>query len=189
MDLEALLKKAQWGKISHSDLAAVVRILTSGDQEHLLTLLNILGRAGSPRYKYLMERYLNYENDPQISALSLKALCRWWGLFKEYRHRVISFLQGVEWDIDQDVKLQAIGLAGEYLRDHSDLEILESLHDIFVDQRERNLIRGAAYLALCRSDGAEWADLPPASRPVDLSTEVDQAVVSRIEQKLRDHLM
>jgi hypothetical protein len=187
MDIDALLKKAQWQKIAPAELKVVLGLICSGEHDDLYTLLHILGRAGSREDRKVMERYLRYPLDPMISALALKSLCRWWGLFSDYRAEVLCFLGGVEWDADGDIKLEAIGLAGEYLRHNSDREILKAVYDIYCDQQQRNVLRSAAYFALCRSEGLEWKDLPPASRPVDFAR-VDKPLLARVEQKIRSGL-
>jgi hypothetical protein len=143
-----------------------------------------LGRAGSPKHRQLMERYLHDVGDPQISALALMALCSWWELIDAYRGELISFLNGVDWDAGDYVKLQAIGIAGEYLRKNEDSEILRIIYSAFSNETERLLIRSAAYHALCRSDGVEWRDMLPASRVVDFSREINPAIISRVEKKL-----
>jgi hypothetical protein len=187
MNLHELLKKAQWGKLEPQELAEVVRQISAGEND-LYTLLHILGRAGSPKYRRLMEQYLHYEKDSQLSALVLNALCNWWGLIDEYRGELISFLRGAEWDADDYVKLQAISLAGEYLRNHRDRELLQIIYDIFADKDERPLLRSEAYCALCRSERLEWANIPPASKLVDFTTEVDSAVIERVQRKLHGSL-
>jgi hypothetical protein len=187
MDLPELLKKAQWGKVEPQELAEVVRQISAGEND-LYTLLHILGRAGSPKYKPLMEQYLHCERDPQLSALALNALCNWWGLVEEYRGELVSFLQGVGWDSEGYVKLQALSLAGEYLRKHRDRGILRVVYDIFANENERALIRSEAYCALCRSEGLEWSNIPPASRLVDFASEIDPAVIDHVQRKLRSAL-
>lgn len=187
MNVSDLLKKAQWGKLEPTELEEIVRQISAGEND-LYTLLHILGRAGSPKYKSIMDQYLHYEQDPQLSALVLNALCNWWGLIEQYRGELISFLHGVEWDSEDYVKLQALSLAGEYLRKHRDREILRIVYDTFSNQQERALVRSGAYFALCRSEGLDWLKIPPASRLVDFATEVDSAVIDGVERKLRGTL-
>jgi len=186
MNLKEVLGRAQWSTITAAELDEVVGRISRGGSGDLHTLLHILGRAGSSRYRTLMEEYLRYSKDPPIAALALKVLFRWWGLADNYRNEVISSLQGFDWDPDEYVKLQAISLAGEYLRNHQNREMLEIIYRIFADNAERPLMRSAAYCALCRAHGAEWRDLPPASRVMDLATEVNHQLVARIEQYLRE---
>jgi hypothetical protein len=106
-------------------------------------------------------------------------------LVSEYREELLAFLQSVDWDAEDYVKLQALSIAGEYLRGHQDREILKIVYDIYGNPEERGLIRAAAYIALCRSAGAEWRDIVPAPGFVDSSTEVDREILRRVEQKLK----
>jgi hypothetical protein len=95
-----------------------------------------------------------------------------------------SFLNGVDWDSEGYVKLQAISITGEHLRKNNDIEILKTVYSIFSNETERPLMRNAAYFALCRSEGVEWRDMPPASRILDFSREADQVIVASVQRKL-----
>jgi hypothetical protein len=159
-------------------------MITSGQNEDLYVLVQILGRAGSPKYREAVEPYLHDVGNPQLSALAVKVLCWSWGLARDYRGELLSFLRGVDWDVEDYVRLEAISAVGEYLRENSDNELLQIVYNTFSDQRERPLIRGAAYRSLCRSERLEWKDIVPAPKKVDSSTEVDRSVLERVEQKL-----
>jgi len=185
VDLERLFKKAEWETLTPSELEEVARAIASPNPGDLYQLLHILGRAGSPAYKAQVEKFLHCPDDPQRSALVLKILCRWWGLFDQYRNDVMAFLRGVDWDDWGYVRLQALSLAGEHLREHQDNEMLRIVYQTYADRSHRPLLRSAAYSALCRSEGLAWADLPSAAQVIDLSKEVDPSVISRIEEKLR----
>lgn len=184
INLSELLKRAQWGKISDAELSEVVRMISLERGADLYTLIQILGRAGSPKYRKIVEPFLNNVGDAQLSALAVKVLCWSWGLSQEYKGDLVRFLNGVDWDVDGYVKLQTIGTVGEYLRENSDVELLELIYGIFLNEEERPLIRSAAYFALCRSEKLEWKDIPSASRLVNFSTEIDMQVIERVERKL-----
>jgi hypothetical protein len=189
MNLGELLKRATLGELTNAELLEVVRMVTSNeDLDSLYTLVQILGKAGSPKYRKIVEPYLNNVGDPQLSALAVQVLCWHWGLAGEYRDKLLRFLKGVEWDVDGYVRLQTISSVGEHLRVNSDVELLQMIFRIFSEDSERPLIRSAAYFSLCRSDGKEWRDIPPASRVVDFLTEIDQEVLKRVARKLGRHL-
>jgi hypothetical protein len=183
-----LLKRAQWGKVTETELADVAKCLSLGECDDIYEALHIIGRGGSPKYRSVMENYLRCQTDPQVAALALKVLFNWWGLGLDYRDDLISFLRGVEWDIGDWVRLQAISSAGELLRSHSDTEVLQLLYDIFSNPLERKELRGPAYFALCRSEGAEWKDIPPASRILEFSRDVDASIVARVKNRLSKKL-
>jgi hypothetical protein len=184
VNLPELLKRAYSEEITHDELSEVVRMIVSDENQDLHTLIQILGRAGSPKYREIVEPYLHNVGNPQLSALAVKVLCWSWGLVREYREHLLCFLRGVDWDGEDYVRLEAISTVGEYLREESDKELLQVIYNIFSDQRERPLIRAAAYRALCRSEKIEWRDIVPVPRLVDSSTEIDQGVVERVERKL-----
>lgn len=187
MHLPELLKRAYSGKITRDELSEVVQMIVSYENQDLYTLIQILGRAGSPKYRKVVEPYLQDVGNPQLSALAVKVLCWSWGLAREYREHLLCFLGGVGWDSADYVRLEAISTVGEYLREGSDIGLLQVIYDIFSDERERPLVRAAAYRALCRSEKIEWRDIVPAPRVVDSSTEIDLVVLERVERKLGRH--
>jgi hypothetical protein len=70
--------------LSPAELAEIERQIPPSERDYLYTRLYILGRAGPPKYRALMERYLHYVEDPMIRALALNALCNWWSRATEY---------------------------------------------------------------------------------------------------------
>jgi hypothetical protein len=184
VNLPELLKRAYWGTVTQAELSEVVRLITEDSSKDLNALIQILGRAGSPKYRKIVEPFLLNVGNPQLSALALKVLCWSWGLAREYRETLLDFLKGVDWDDEDYVRLAAISAAGEYLRKTSDNELLQVIYDTFSDQRERPLIRASAYCALCRSEKLEWKEILPAPRIIDSSKEIDMEVLERVEQKL-----
>jgi hypothetical protein len=184
VNLSELFKRAYWGKVTDAELSEVVRMITSGQNEDLHTLIQIVGRAGSPKYRKIVEPYLHDVGDPQLSALAVQVLCWSWGLAGEYRSELVCFLHGVDWDAEGYVRVQTISTVGEYLRENSDVELLQIIHGIFANDAERPLIRGTAYRALCRSEKIEWKDIVPAPSEVDSSTEIDRGILERVERKL-----
>lgn len=184
MNLPELMNRAYWGSVTDAELAEVARLLAGGGHRDLYTLIRILGRAGSAKYREVVEPYLRDVGDAQLSAFAVQALCSSWGLARDYREELLSFLRGVDWDDEGYVKLQTISSVGEYLRENSDDELLRLIYDIFSDEREDPIMRAAAYEALCRSEGMEWKDIVPAPRVVDSSTEVNREVLGRVEKKL-----
>jgi hypothetical protein len=185
VDLPELFNRAYWGKVTDAELSEVARMITSGQNEELLTLMRILGRAGSPRYRKIVEPYLHDVGNPQLSALAVQVLCWSWDLAGEYRSELVCFLDGVDWDTEGYVRLQTISTVGEYLRKNSDIELLQMIYSIFSNEMERSLIRSSAYCALCRSEKIEWKDIPPASRVIDFATEINHEILERVERKLR----
>jgi hypothetical protein len=185
VDLDDLFERAYREEISDAELSEIVRTISSGEGEDLYTLIQVLGRAGSPKYRKIVEPYLHDVGDPQLSALAVQVLCGTWELAAEYRSELVGFLNGVDWDEDGYTRLQTVSTVGEHLRKNSDVELLRMIYDIFSNSGEGAVIRSAAHSALCRSEGVEWRDIPPASRVTDFSTEINRTVLEGVERKLR----
>lgn len=153
MNLPELVKRAYWGSVTDAELAEVARMVASGGRGDLHTAIRILGRAGSAKYRKILEPYLGDVGDAQLSAFAVQALS-WWGLVRDYREQLLSFLRGVDWDDEGYVKLQTISSIGEYLRENADDELLRMIYGIFSDERERPIMR--AGLTMRFAGRREW---------------------------------
>jgi hypothetical protein len=118
-----------------------------------------------------------------LARLALQILCDFWGLTDDYIGRVVEFVHGVPWDTEDDVRLLAISIAGDYLRERSDNDILATLLRIYHDPDERQIIRETAYRAVARAMGSDWQDLPSAARHFDLANDVDASILGRAERR------
>jgi hypothetical protein len=116
VNLSEPLKRAYSGQATDAELSEVVRMIASGQDEDLHTLIRILGRAGSPKYRKIVEPFLRDVGDPQLSALAVQVLCWSWGLASQYRSELVCFSNGVDSDAEGYVRLQTISTVGEYLR-------------------------------------------------------------------------
>jgi hypothetical protein len=141
-------------------------MLTLGEYEDRYTLMLVLRRAGSARYRKIVEPFLNDAGDPQLSALALTTLCTVWTLAGDYRGILLTLLGRVDWDVEEYVRLQASSDVGEYLWSNSDAELLQAICNIFSYNRERGLIRSVAYCSLYRSEKLEWNEIPSAGRVI-----------------------
>lgn len=178
-NLDDLLEEAKWGKLTGEEIAYVaseIKKSKPGDDEKLYRLLHILGKSliGDPRasqYVKLVEGFLVYPSDPMISQMAFVTLCCYWGPGEKYINWMKKFIRGVDWDDMDDVRLVAISIAGEYLLQTFDKELLELLVQTFEasfcsskeEEIEDETVREAAYSALARVDGWNWEDLPPAN--------------------------
>jgi hypothetical protein len=106
-------------------------------------------------------------------------------LASDYRSELIGFMRGVDWDAEGYVRLQTISTVGEYLRENSDIELLQMIYSIFSNDGERPLIRDAAYSALCRSEKMEWREMLPVPTMIGRCTEKGREVLERVRKKLR----
>ena len=182
---DELLERAKWGKLTGQELASVADALREGSPEaDRYTLLHILGRAGALSYRPLVERHLHSPDDPMLARLALQILLRYWNEAARYQDRLLAFVRGVDWDEEEDVRLAAISLAGEYLRDAENPQLLAELVGILEDRAERQVVREAAYLALPVAAGRTPDELPSAARHFDLSTQTDPGVLEEARRRL-----
>lgn len=165
---DELLEEAKWGKITSNEIDYVAEQLQENHDE-LYTLIYILGRAEAVRCKKLIEPFLNHPDDPMVSKIALQSLCTYWDLTEEYLDELKMFINGVEWDDFDDVRIQAISIAGEYLRSAKNPELLQTLIDLFENietspdlknAENPELVRSCAYLAIGRAMGREYNQMP-----------------------------
>ncbi|MDR2337045.1 MAG: hypothetical protein LBE20_00125 [Deltaproteobacteria bacterium] len=199
IDPEALLVKINTqGTISVTELENVVAVLegikieTANHElslDNLYSLILILGKLKVEKYQYLFNKYLELK-DPFIVALILETICLEWGKTEDYLEYLINFVVGVHWDSENDVKLTAIKILGEYL--HSQvaktklhLKIIELLLNIFLDEKKDYFVRQKAYSALCRASGKDWKVLPNDCAILNLTqgaTDIDWKMIEKLKQ-------
>lgn len=177
------IKKAIEGSLSRHELESVAQSLVTGENDRYEALL-ILGRAGAIQYRKLVEQFLDRHDDPMMARLALQVLCRYWELSTDYRDVLKRFINKVDWDQDDDVRLMAIASAGSLLAKEKDLNLLASLLQIFRDLSERQIVREAAYIALAVAMGKQWDELPPHSRHFDLERDVDHSIIAKADTML-----
>jgi hypothetical protein len=170
---ELLVKINTHGAISAEELASVVTVLEDIEIEsanhklsfdNLYSLIFVLGKLKVEKYQYLFNKYLDLK-DPFIVTLILETICLEWNKAEDYLEYLINFVVGVHWDTEDDVKLTAIKILGEYLHNRvgkSELrsKIIELLLNIFSDEKQDHFVRQRAYLSLCRAAGKNWEELP-----------------------------
>jgi hypothetical protein len=183
--MKEILEKAKWGDISNNEKKLVVEELKNINSDNLYTAVHIAGKAEMFDCEQYVANLLECKNNPMVSALSLRVLCSYWGKTETYLGFVKKFVLGVEWDVDDDVRIAAIGLSGEYLKTQKDIELYKALKEIFLDEEEFNAVRSAAYSAIGRSFGYEYKDLPPANRFMDFNSDVDVTLIDKLEKTIK----
>lgn len=160
MNLSHLLDEAKEGRLSPADAGNVAALLRHRpDSDDAYTAIHILGRAGATGYRDLVASFLDSPDDPELARIALVVLVDHWGFGSEYRDRLRSFVRGVEWDADDDVRLVALSAAGEVARTTRDRRLVSDLLDIAVDSHEGTLIRDTAFDAVARALGAGYDEL------------------------------
>lgn len=173
-----LLKQAKYGQLSVQEIAEVAAELQKERPETLrYSLLHILGKAGDTSYRSLVEQFLECREDPMLSKMALRTLCDYWHFTDEYRDTLLRFVRGVSWDDEQHVRRVAIQIAGEYLIDHSDTEMLRELLSIYEDSQEDKSMRDWTYQALSRAMGRDF-------RQILITNKRDPAVLIEAKNRL-----
>jgi hypothetical protein len=177
---DQLLDRAKWGQVSEDELARVAARLQSGHPEaDRYTLLHILGKAGAKQYRALVEQFLQYHEDPMLARLALQILGGFWGETQRYLPTMLEFAGGVAWDNEDWVRSIAVSLLGEHARHYGDVRAVSTLLHVFEDETADIMMREEAYIALGRSMGKEWKDLPSAARHLNWESDIDEAVLSK----------
>jgi hypothetical protein len=185
MSESKLVARATQGRLSARELEQVAQGLTSGNADPYEALL-VIGRANAKQHRGLVDRYLQYREDPMLARLALQILCRYWGLAAEYQETLEQFARKVDWDTDDDVRLMAIDCAGPLLAENKAPGLLSLLLQVFHDDTERQIVREAAYCSLALAAGKRLEELPASSRHFDLEHDVDRSVIGIAEAVLRE---
>ncbi len=183
-NLEQLLDKAKWDKLSPEEIKGVVKAIngtTLDNDDDLYTLLHILGRAEATQHKELVEKFLYYPTFPMVSSIALRTLCIYWGYTREYLDQLKKFIQQVDWDPDEDVRLTAIQCARSYLAEASDVKLLRLLWNIFYDEGVIEPIREAAYEAIAIATGQSYKDVLNDEKPNPLILEKAKQMIKNIK--------
>lgn len=184
-EARVLLAAAKQAPLSEADVERVSKALTDpSTTARRYTLLHIIGRAGGPRYRSLVEDHLDSPDDPMVARLALQILCRFWGLAGEYREVLRAFVAGVAWDDEDDVRQLAVFEAGELLELQDDSVLLNELLRLTSDGDGNPVLRDAAVRALARAVGVTPSDMPGASRLLPLRTEWEAEVLRKGKRRL-----
>lgn len=169
MNVEDLLTKATKGHISKSEFEEVSQVLSEGKGDSYGFLL-IIGRACDLRYQMIVERYLDSPDDPMLARLSLQILCQYWGLGCEYVTEIKEFINGVEWDEEDEVKDMALSCCASVFKKQEEANLVKSVYDVFIDQNEDSISRITAYGSLAVLAGLDIAKL---AQPLEFAFDLD----------------
>lgn len=180
LDTSIALEKAKSGRLSVSEYNEVVALLRSPNGRDKYTLLHILGRSNVVPDRELVEPYLDFALDPMVASMALKVLCDYWCLTEEYLDKLTQFVSGVGWDFDEDVRLVAISILGEFLRRKMDADYLKLLYYIYKDDNVFHVTRAAAYDAMARAMGREWSELSSVSGSIEFKKNADEGLIGEV---------
>ena len=211
LDAEKLLVDISDGKeIPEEHISYVVDCLNAVDTTDLgrvpsidavYAYLVVIGKLRRFEHRPILERYLD-ANDVLTVSQVLETLCLDWGGTAEYLERVFNFALGVGWDYDDDVRLSAIRILGEFIAasgakassqrpaqeiGDSHLQVFELLLGVFDDKDAESWTRQQAYFSLCRGLGKQWSELPGECVNLDLSAgseDVDWQLIDQCRELL-----
>ena len=198
-------------KISPDELDWVASELQKYPSElSCIQMLMILARQEAKQYRSLVERFLEYQGEWFCVAEALGTLCRWWKdthLYVDYLLRYMGAIEGENYSlVDVSyVRIVAIHLAGEYLRNNQEPRLLSRLIELYENsdlpelrfikdpnaraweiQFERGSVKGDAYLALADAMGQDYRTLPHIENEEDLVNKADPQIVIRAKERLKE---
>ncbi len=191
MDVDELVNKAYDGCIEPEELAeAVDRIQKFYDypnNEDIYSLLQVVGYAGIfcnlnqviDKYRGLIEKFIVFPKDPSVSVAAFGVLCNDWDLTAEYISQIKMYIRGVEWDEGEDMRVKAMCIAGRYIKESGDKELLRMLLEVFENEREEKITREIAYDSISVALGSDWTVLPQ----IDIDTFSQNVVAQEIIAK------
>nr|WP_157555003.1 hypothetical protein [Herbidospora sakaeratensis] len=156
--IDELVARAKDGALNDEELEAVARRLEARPPQSY-KLLYVLARSGYRPGEDLIASFLESPEDPMLARLALQTLCDQWGLAHKYMERLKDFLQGVEWDIFDEVKQVACSAAGYVLATESKCDLLTLLINIAVGDSS-DLTRICAVEALASALGRPSMGIP-----------------------------
>lgn len=169
--LDDLAQDVTWeGKLSKEEIEYVAKkiIDQTCNNDDLSTCIYILGRSGAEQYREQIEKYIYFKSNEWVCIQALRTLCTYWLLTNDYLEEIKMYIKGADWDDTDDIRIHAIGIAGNYLRKNHDSDLLRLLVEIFETPNHAykihhddalTLIKSCAYEALARAMGKEWNEI------------------------------
>jgi hypothetical protein len=142
-------------KLSREELDGVASDLTNPDD--LYQRVRILAKSFNPRYIPVFEKLSTYTDDPDVAAMALRALIDYHGRI-EYLPLLMKYIEGVNWDIIDTLKLRSIQTAEAFLKEHKDPKLIALIIKQFEESEDAN-IRDTAHEALMTAAGIDRSDV------------------------------
>lgn len=179
-----LLERVKQGPLHTEEVENIAAEVQKPEPEtDRYTLLYLLGRAGGPAYRSVVESYLDGPDD-MLARLALWIICWYWGLTAQYTDHLMKFMQGVYWDGLEQCRLAATSIAGEYLMTSSNPGLLRELIRLFENRGESEPVRTQAYMSLAEALGHGMPVLPVHNIDFDLDSAADPAVLEEAKALL-----
>ncbi|WP_373502315.1 hypothetical protein [Aestuariivirga sp.] len=142
-------------KLSREELDGVASDLTNPDD--LYQRVRILAKSFDPRYIPVFEKLATYADDTMVAGEALRALIDFHGRH-EYLPLLMKYIEGVNWDPYDDLKLHSIGIAEFLLKEHKDQELIALVIKQF-EESDNSVVRDAAHEALMTAAGIDRSDV------------------------------
>ncbi|WP_435651384.1 hypothetical protein [Kitasatospora purpeofusca] len=181
-----MLDQAKPGKLKKEDLNIAIEEISAGfdNRRDLYTALHVAGIAGSADQTETVQRYLWTPADPILSRIALLILCEYWGMSSKFLPELQSFLDGVDWDVDGDVREISISIAGRHLREtEKPTSLTQSLTSIATDEAELDFVREGALRALAVALGDSLLDVSSPAVRVRAGSAQAADVLTRTRRK------
>ena len=199
MNYSVLVRRAEIGTITQEDILKVVNelddMITVKDPSILLLILgeaslvrsNASNQSFQPQlipiqYFHLVERYLNYHEDPYAVQQALMVITQYWGFCDRIIDQMLGFMLGSDWDEDMVVRIAAISLAGECFRECRDLRLLRRLMEIYNSADDNSELKLESYAAIARSVGVGRIEVKPTGERFDPTRNLDLEVIRKARQ-------
>jgi hypothetical protein len=181
--LQSYLNRLVDGKLSTDELDDVAADLTN--QDDLYMRIAILARSFDPRFIPVFEKFVIYPDDDDIAAKALRALIDFHGRL-EYVPLLKKYIEGVDWDEGENLKLHAIHIARYYLKEHKDQSVIALLIQQFEESQDA-VIREAAHEVLMSVAGIDRSDVEFTIAARGMSeSDLRLDVIERLKKKLLD---
>jgi hypothetical protein len=188
-----LLARSLTGKVTAAELARVKRQLAcDASAATRYALLVVVGRSFDTSARDLVERFLVWPSQPELSRIALQILCLWWDGTGRYLGYVSEYVAGVAWDLRDgaSVRGMALTVAGAYLRDHRGPDLLRQLLALARDPRDEigawdKVLWDAALRALGGALGYPCEALPVPARGFDPDDPIARRIMTQAAARLR----
>lgn len=152
--LRDLLFRVKHGEKLTDELQKSVSDLTN--ESELYLRISILTWSRLPAFIPVLEKFASYPEDTDVSAIALRGLLNF-HYKTAYVPLLEKYIRGVSWDPIDNLKLSAIQIAGEFLSQGANSELLAILIDVYHNPAQAP-VQEAAHEALMLAAGEPHSD-------------------------------
>jgi HEAT repeat protein len=153
--LKRLPARTKQEELTREELENVASDLTNPDD--LFLRISVLAKSFDPLYIPAFEKLLTSTQDPDVAGVALRALIDYHGKL-EYIPILTSYIDDINSDGSDTLKLRSIHIANALLQEHEDPVLIKSLIKQF-ENSENEIVREAAHEALMSAAGIDRRDI------------------------------